>query len=85
MAEITNQEVLAQIKELMSKTEGMQLERINDLGPGGQVAFCCGCVCISKCVANSAAAMREFRILVAKGEIGLPESLNKLLLTEIGG
>ncbi len=83
MAELTNQQLVSQLKSLLGKVEGMELERVNELGPGGQAAFCCGCICISKCVANSPAGMRDLRILVEKGELELPVNLHKLLSVEI--
>lgn len=83
MAEITNKELLEQIKNLVTKPGIMELERVNELGPGGQAAFCCGCVCVSACAFNSSVGMRDLRVLVEKGELELPEALSKVLLAEI--
>jgi len=81
--EISSQELLSQIKALVSKFDKMELERVNEFGPGGQVAFCCGCVCVDKCVWNSSVDMKDLRILVEKGEVELPQTLNKLLAAEL--
>lgn len=83
MAEITNKELLDKIKTLVVNPGSMELERVNEFGPGGQVAFCCGCICVSYCAFNSSASIRDLRILVEKGEIELPVTLSKMLNAEI--
>ncbi len=83
MANITNTELLNQLKTLVSKAENIELERVNDWGAGGQVAFCCGCICVSACAFNSPAGMRDLRELVEKKELVLPETFNKVLAAEI--
>jgi len=83
MAQISNKELLAQIGKLATNAENMELVRVNDLAPGGQAAFCCGCVCVSACLFNSSVGMKDLKILVEKGEVELPETLNQVLVKEL--
>lgn len=84
MAEkMTDTQLLTSIKDLVRATENMELERVNEFSQGGQLAFCCGCICVSYCIANSSASVRDMLVLVEKGEIDLPNTINNLLKTSI--
>lgn len=76
-------ETLAQIKTLLEGVEGMTLERFGTIDSGSHVAFCCGCICVSKCFSNSPASMKDLITLVQKGEIEMPYDLNSLIRSEI--
>ena len=77
------EETLTQIKTLLEGVEGMRLEKFGMVNPGSQFAFCCGCICVSKCFLNSSLGMKDLVIRVQKGEIEVPYDLNSLIQSEI--
>jgi hypothetical protein len=83
MGTVSSAETLAKIKTLLEDVEGMTLERFGAIDSGSQVAFCCGCICVGKCFANSSASMQDLITLVKKGEIEIPYDLNSLIRSEL--